>query len=1005
MLKTEDIVETYRWAINPVRTFGELLTLVQDCVGTLNANNDNAVRNENILNLYFMFCACQQIISDYIHSSGLKRVVYFLRRFMGQSVPNRSESNRIIRLIAPIITRFIIPLMEKMHNVLLRNLYHIHNDILDVCNKLAGLIYLQRIEEKEPDTVDLDSFLTQNITSLRRVKYPRALRDSFLKIPTVFKDEPFGPEDCFSLSRRASGDLTNNVNLGNVLIVGIRTSGCYMAPLCMTAMRNNGLKDISIITYRPGHGLLSQERNAIENTIKNNNGMVMVVDDAPYSGSVIEKVCDDLIKLGVPTASLRIMVPKFEEAPYWKKQHKKNDELSALKGEHVQKNTTLIKTITIERSSLSVGQYLNTDWIRRQLKETGCFTNELMITDVTKDIFYRGKNERFRSKGLSYRPKRPFPRYKRIFKINWKDEENNDQTKHILAISVGQGFWGYPIKILYEHLADFVPHLYALNDGVALMEWCEQSESVSIGKAVKKEILDEMASYILKRAALPMLTSLETIYRMELNGNGLCTLNKMFGGGLGLYGFLYERVLRSTKKFSKILGNGGRCTIDGKIGPQEWIVCRDSGSSSFFKIDYDEHAYDWRDLRIFDPLYDLASVIFEYCLDEESERILTEKFKDNNSGAIDNIDKKILFYKVLYAFLFKNALSTSLSGGYSTGALPPSTKRERIMQEKLNAKCDSFLTNTINSYLALPVKSIPISKEPIAVFSIDVDNVIELERLGFSATSKSSVEAFSMLKKAGFLPILNSGRSLKEIKSRCAAFGIPYGIAEHGSVIWDSYKKETITLPSKQQVQKKTRLLKELRKDKNIIIDDGFYCSLRVFNRRGWFSYPVNEVLLEEYFSSLGIVDLRLIQTPGKTDIAYKGIDKGTALQTLLNRIGRGALPIYAIGDSISDASMLQIADTGYVPSNCSQELRRKLAGRENIIITPYPYQLGFLWAVKDALKKHSINMKNHHIVVDEISNMFSQHEKIHKLSPYIHALKEMANALRMFLKMGLNPE
>jgi hypothetical protein len=98
---------------------------------------------------------------------------------------------------------------------------------------------------------------------------------------------------------------------------------------------------------------------------------------------------------------------------------------------------------------------------------------------------------------------------------------------------------------------------------------------------------------------------------------------------------------------------------------------------------------------------------------------------------------------------------------------------------------------------------------------------------------------------------------------------------------------------------------------------------------------------------------------------------------------------------------MLQIADTGYVPSNCSQELRRKLAGRENIIITPYPYQLGFLWAVKDTLKKHSINMKNHHIIMDEVSNMFSQHEKIHKLSPYIHALKEMAKALRMRTKEG----
>ncbi len=993
MLKKKDIIETYRWAINPVRTFGELLTLAQDCVGTLNANNDNAVRNENILNLYFMFCACQQIISDYMHSSGFMRVVYVLRRFTVQSVPNRSESYRIIRSIVRKIARFIIPLIEKMHNVQIRNLYRIHNDTLDVCNKLAGLIYLERIEEKEPDLVDLASFLAQNITSLRRVKYTRALRDSFLRIPTVFKDEPFGPEDCFSLGRRASGDLSNNVNIGNVLIVGIRTSGCYMAPLCMMAMRNNGLKNISIITYRPGYGLFSQERNAIENTIKNNNGIVVVVDDAPYSGSAVEKVCDDLIKLGVPTASLRIMVPKFEEAPYWKKQHPNNNKLSALKGEHVQQNTTLIKTITIERSGLYIGQYLNTDWIRRQLKETGFFADELTITDVTEDIFYRGKNERLRSKGLLYRPKRPFPRYKRIFKINWKDEENKDQTKHILAISVGQGFWGYPIKILYEHLADFVPHLYALNDGVALMEWCERSESVSIGKAVKKERLDEMASYILKRAALPTLTSLETIYRMESNGSGLDSLNAMFGRGLGLYGLLYVRVLRSTKKLSKILGNGARCAIDGKIGPQEWIVCRDSESSSFLKIDYDEHAYDWRDLRIFDPLYDLASVIFEYCLDEESEHIITEKFKDNNSGATDNIDKKMLFYKVLYAFLLKEALSISLSGGYSTGALPPSTKREHIKQEKLNAKCNSFLANTINSYLALPVKSIPISKEPIAVFSIDVDNVIESERLGFSAASKSSIESFSMLKKAGFLPVLNSGRSLEEIKSRCAAFGIPYGIAEHGSVIWDSYKKETITLPSKQQVQKKTRLLKELRKDKNIIIDDGFCCSLRVFNRRGWHSYPVNEVLLEEYFNSLGIVDLRLIQAPGKTDIAYKGIDKGTALQTLLNRIGRGALPIYAIGDSISDASMLQIADTGYVPSNCSQELRRTLTGRETIIITPYPYQLGFLWAVKDTLKKHSINLKNHHIIMDEVSNMFSQHEKIHKLSPYIHALKEMAKA------------
>ncbi|MFH0926721.1 MAG: HAD hydrolase family protein [bacterium] len=440
------------------------------------------------------------------------------------------------------------------------------------------------------------------------------------------------------------------------------------------------------------------------------------------------------------------------------------------------------------------------------------------------------------------------------------------------------------------------------------------------------------------------------------------------------------------ERLFNLLKGGIRCVIDGKVGYDEWIYCTSQVPiGKFLKVDYDEHAYDWCDLRVFDPLYDLAGAIFQYNLNEREEKFLVENFIKKFPLNFDNgVINRLFLYKILYVSFLAESLRVALNNKYTVGALPPSSPKEEVLQEKALKRCHTFLTNTTNTHLGYPTKRKFVSKEPIALFSIDIDGILESERLGFSATSKSAIEAFLMLKEVGLLPILNSGRSLKEVVSRCEAFSIPYGIAEYGSVIWNASKKQKTIIPNKEQLLERQRVLRYILKEKNIIVDPDFICGLRITNRPGR-KFPLTEERLQKKFEALNLTRLKVIQAQGKTDIGFEGIDKGYTLKIMINKyLGKISIPIYSMGDSLSDLTMFKVSKIAYAPSNLSEDLKKVLVKQDNIIITPYPLQLGFLWATKDIIKRSSIKLEKKNILFDDLSIILSQHENIHKIKRYL---------------------
>src|SRR5204863_4375402 len=69
--------------------------------------------------------------------------------------------------------------------------------------------------------------------------------------------------------------------------------------------------------------------------------------------------------------------------------------------------------------------------------------------------------------------------------------------------------------------------------------------------------------------------------------------------------------------------------------------------------------------------------------------------------------------------------------------------------------------------------------------AIDIDWVLEARWLCFPAPSPQGMLAIRALTSHGYRPVIASGRSLGEVRERCAHYGMAGGVAEYGAAVYD----------------------------------------------------------------------------------------------------------------------------------------------------------------------------------------------------------------------------
>lgn len=143
-------------------------------------------------------------------------------------------------------------------------------------------------------------------------RLPAALERDVQKLPNCFRSFDQRPEDC---ARLVALFVERHPDPRRpLLVVGVRTSGSYLAPLFVSCLRAAGCEDVDSVTYRPGRPPLASTRRRLRRTVRR-GGLVLLVDDPPRTGSALAGAAAELRRLGVPRASLVALVPLFEREP------------------------------------------------------------------------------------------------------------------------------------------------------------------------------------------------------------------------------------------------------------------------------------------------------------------------------------------------------------------------------------------------------------------------------------------------------------------------------------------------------------------------------------------------------------------------------------------------------------------------------------------------------------------------------------------------------------------
>ena len=98
-----------------------------------------------------------------------------------------------------------------------------------------------------------------------------------------------------------------------VCVVGVRTSGSYLAPLFAAALRSRGMPHVEVLTHRPHRDFLADEVDQLQR-VCGGRGRIVIIDDPPGSGASLATTATAVARAGVADDAIVVAVCLFPDA-------------------------------------------------------------------------------------------------------------------------------------------------------------------------------------------------------------------------------------------------------------------------------------------------------------------------------------------------------------------------------------------------------------------------------------------------------------------------------------------------------------------------------------------------------------------------------------------------------------------------------------------------------------------------------------------------------------------
>lgn len=879
----------YPWCLNAFPTIREVVRYLSEELDKLDRVQEGWQQSEVTTNVFLLSCAILDAVDDYL-------------------VGNRYDFSKISQLLP--LARHGVQAVEKLLDAAGRFrtawLFRLHR-WRGVWAAAVTEFLRHSLIVAAPDRAILLQQRDQ-LTSLLPADLPGRLWNLRPKVPAFFRSRDFAPFDCLELGRKFVAAFPEPAR--PAMVLGLRTAGSFLAPL-LCAYLSTGLRDTDWVAVRPRKGLAVWERDALRKAARK-NARLLIVDESIHTGQTIAKAVHLLRQAGFSDEDMVMLNPAEPAFPDWKN----SPTLQAL---------SKIKVLTLEPAERYKQQLLESGAVAARLSEyfkgRGYVGARLAPNPKTDELNLRWEGQP---------PERVDVRLKRVYEIHLKDDAGATEVRYVLAKSVGWGWLGYHAFRSGEQLAQFVPPILGLRDGILYTEWFAGARESALFAPDRHAWTKSLAAYVAARARS---LSLGTDPTPDLVRAGRHKGSEILANALSR---AYNSRIVSVLKRHRIQNELSRqqhpvpILTDSKMSRQEWVVV----DSRLLKTDFEHHGQGKNELGITDPAYDLADVIFHFRLSEkESTQFVHQYVKE--SGDL-HVEKRLFLNKLLAGLWAQDQATLGLQN-------PRLLHRRREFQQQYISAWNFLVGETIRECGKLCHRPHEIHwHTPLVV--TDIDGVLDRMVFGFPSTTAAGIKAISLLHAHGFATAVNTARTLHEVKQYCRAYGFAGGVAEYGSVLWDAVSEQERVLVSTESQRQLEQAQDAFQRIPGIFLNGGYQYSLRAFTYQDGRTKPLPPLLVQDLLASLKADRLQVHHTGLDTAILAKEINKGTGLLSLLAFVGLPADDVLAIGDSEPDLAMFRVVHRSFAPGNISCHREAYLLGCQ---VAHLPYQPGLLQIVR----------------------------------------------------------
>jgi hydroxymethylpyrimidine pyrophosphatase-like HAD family hydrolase len=801
---------------------------------TLAGRLREALRDEDWLNAYLFAAGLSQLVDDRLHPDPL--------RFHRAARYLRDRPSRPARLLCAVAAGLGAAVRADVTPAG-RRLIRARQPLAELTLRLAGQVLMpQHAGEERP--ADLALLLD---ASLRGISLTA---DDLLRLPSCFHSFDQHPDDVRWLARAFRERYPQRDR--PLCVVGVRTSGSYLAPLHAAALRADRQAPAGQLTYRPGRPFLRWERAALR-TVVRADGLILLVDDPPGAGNALATAARALTRAGVPGSRIVLLLSLFGG----------RDELP----EVLQNWATVVQP----QDDWCVHRRLAVQPVRDAL--VGLLSPEMEVREAEPlgAPYTAGERGHLRAR----------------FAVRLADRRTGEEAhRTILVEGAGLGYLGRQGVAVAQAIPGYVPRVYGFADGLLYRDWLPPAADragaaagpAPAEAAAGSAMAGMVAGYVdARRRALPAPSA--SVDGLSGRDPAWEVAAKILAGQYGRLSVLIRPLLLEPL-VRRLLAHADPAVLDGKTDLRHWLP-DPAAAGKMRKVDFYQRSFGHLDLACYDPVFDLAGAAADPP---------THFFEEELRGAYERISgeridgERWLLYRLAQLRRFGAAGDLI---GYEV--------------RRLSAAA-------VHDYLSgLYLRDLPPASGSLC--AIDLDGVLECGRLGFPATSPTGMLALRALIAHGYRPVLATGRSVPEVRDRCRAFGLAGGVAEYGAAVYS--EGEAADLRPLGAAALLDQIRKELSGHVSVEVDPSYRFAVRARTGSG----PLPTGLIHE-IPALSDPHVRIIHGVGQTDITLSRFDKGTGLAALAARLPGEPDCALAIGDTLPDVPLLARADLARAPRN-----------------------------------------------------------------------------------------